>query len=136
MDNIIKQPRWKKVEYSRSQIIKAGKIIRKIDASDAEKKEAISVIDNWRAAHAFPLHIIYVHLRRFTNSNGVIVAERLKRLDSIVNKLKREQSMNLWTMQDLGGCRVIVPTIEDVYKYADQYAKSRKRHLKKKEKPL
>lgn len=133
MENIIKQPRWKKVEYSRNQIIKAGKTIRKTDASDEDIKEAITVIDNWRAAHAFPLHVIYIHLRRFTNSNGVIVAERLKRLDSIVNKLKRENSMNLWTMQDLGGCRVIVSKIDDVYKYSDQYAKSRKRHLKKKE---
>ena len=40
--------------------------------------------------------------------------------------------MNLWTMQDLGGCRVIVPTIEDVYKYANDYEKSRKRHILKK----
>lgn len=133
MGNIIKQPRWKKVEYSRNQIIKAGKTLRKVNASDEEKNRAILVIDNWRAAHAFPLHIIYVNLRRFSGNNGVIVAERLKRLDSIVNKLKREQNMNLWTMQDLGGCRVIVPTLDDVYKYANQYEHSRKRHLKKKE---
>ncbi len=30
------------------------------------------------------------------------MAERLKRLDSIINKLKREKTMSLWTMQDLG----------------------------------
>ena len=63
----------------------------------------------------------------------MIVAERLKRLDSITGKLKREPNMNLWTMQDLGGCRVIVPTIEDVYKYSEKYENSRKRHIKKKE---
>ena len=38
--------------------------------------------------------------------------------------------MNLWTMQDLGGCRVIVPSVEDVYKFASEYEKSRKRHIK------
>lgn len=134
MSSNINQPRWKKVEYSRSQIVNAGKSIRENNQSSDEYKSAIAVIDNWRASHAFPLHVIYTHLRRMCSGNkNVIVAERLKRLDSIVKKLERESNMNLWTMQDLGGCRVIVPKIDDVYKYANQYDKSRKRHIKKKE---
>lgn len=132
MNSIVKQPKWKKVEYSRNQIIKAGKIIKKVDATTDEITHATKVIDNWRAAHAFPMHVIYMHLRRMaeTNSN-IVVAERLKRLDSIINKLKREHTMSLWTIQDLGGCRFIVPTIDDVYKYATLYEKSRKRHVLK-----
>ncbi len=63
----------------------------------------------------------------------IIVAERLKRLDSILNKLNREPSMSLWTMQDLGGCRFIVSSVDDIYKYADQYEHSRKRHILKSE---
>lgn len=127
------QSKWKEVEYSRSQIIKAGKTIRKSIITDEEKAEAIKVIDNWRAAHAFPMHVIYIHLRRFKKTNDqIIVAERLKRLDSIVGKLAREEKMNLWTMQDLGGCRVIVPSIEDVYEYVKRYDESRKRHIKRK----
>ena len=134
MNNLIKQPRWKTVEYTRSQIVNAGKIIRKKDQSTDEYRNAIDIVDNWRAAHAFPLHIIYVHLRRMCqNKDNVIVAERLKRLDSIIKKLVRESNMNLWTMQDLGGCRVIVPTIDNVYKYSTDYESSRKRHIKKKE---
>ena len=133
MKNIIKQPKWKEVEYTRNQIINAGKIIRKEDSSEEEKKHAIEVIDNWREAHAFPLHVIYMHLRRMAKiDSSVIVAERLKRLESITHKLKREQSMNLWTMQDLGGCRVIVNTVDDVYKYSIAYEKSKKRHIQKK----
>ena len=59
-----------------------------------------------------------MHLRRLAASRkDLIVAERLKRLDSIINKLKREPSMSLWAMQDLGGCRFIVPTIKEVYDY-------------------
>ena len=127
------QPKWKTVEYTRSQIINAGKTIRQESSSEEDIKQATNIIDNWRAAHAFPLHVIYIHLRRMCESNNnAIVAERLKRLDSIVGKLKREQSMNLWTMQDLGGCRVIVPTIQDVYDYFERYDKSRKRHIFKK----
>lgn len=132
MSGIIQRPKWKKVEYSRNQIIKAGKTVRKDIITDNEMTEAIQVIDNWRAAHAYPLHVIYMNLRRMAaNRDGIIVAERLKRLDSILGKLKREENMSLWTMQDLGGCRFIVPTVEDVYKYSEMFEKSRIRHTLK-----
>lgn len=134
MNSVLYQPKWKKVEYTRSQIVNAGKIIRQDNQDTDEYKYAVKIVDNWRASHAFPLHVIYTHLRRMCSGNSnVIVAERLKRLDSITKKLVREHNMNLWTMQDLGGCRVIVPTIYDVYKYADEYENSRKRHIKKKD---
>lgn len=133
MKSSINQPRWKKVEYSRNQIVNAGKTIREENKNSDEYKAAIEIVDNWRASHAFPLHVIYTHLRRMcSTNNNIIVAERLKRLDSITNKLIREHNMNLWTMQDLGGCRVIVSSIDDVYKYSEQYEKSRKRHILKK----
>lgn len=125
----IKQPRWKKVEYSRSKIIKAGKIIRKDKSTLQQISDATDVIDNWRAAHTYPLHVIYMHLRRMSKDRkDIIVAERLKRLDSIINKLRRQPTMSLWTMQDLGGCRFIVPTVAEVYSYAEQYKNSQIRH--------
>jgi len=123
------RPRWKIVEYSRSQIIKAGKLIKDEDSTSEQIIGATQVIDNWRAAHAYPLHVIYMHLRRMaSNRTDIVVAERLKRLDSIISKLKRQPSMNLWTMQDLGGCRFIVPTVHEVFLYADKYKNSRIRH--------
>lgn len=126
----LQHQKWKLVEYSRSKIIKSGKIIRNCEYSSEQVEEAIAVIDNWRAAHAFPLHVIYMHLRRMaSNSDDIIVAERLKRLDSIIKKLSREPSMSLWKIQDLGGCRFIVPTVKEVYSYAEKYDNSRKRHI-------
>ena len=124
----IEQQRWKTVEYSRSKIIKSGKIIKNPTATPEQIEEATKVIDNWRAAHAFPLHVIYMHLRRMAEGKNIVVAERLKRLDSIIKKLEREPSMSLWMMQDLGGCRFIVPSIKEVYEYAEKYDKSSKRH--------
>lgn len=130
MQQIIKRPKWKTVEYSRSQIIKAGKTIKKDNIDEAEYNEATQIIDNWRASHAYPLHVVYMHLRRMTSgNNSIIVAQRLKRLSSILNKLKREPNMSLWTMQDLGGCRVIVPSVGEVYRCFEEYEKSRKRHM-------
>lgn len=121
--------RWKEVEFSRSQIIRAGKTIRKAESSKEQISQAITVINNWRAAHAYPLHVIYIHLRRMaSNRQDIVVAERLKRLDSIVAKLKRQPTMSLWEMQDLGGCRFVVPTVTEVYQFADKYKTSRIRH--------
>ena len=129
MPSITKQ-KWKTVEYSRSKIINSGKRIKDTKSTLEQVEEATIVIDNWRAAHAFPMHVIYMHLRRMASGGkDIVVAERLKRLDSIIKKLEREPTMSLWTMQDLGGCRFIVPSVNEVYKYADEYNSSRKRHL-------
>ena len=134
MSTFEEKERWKKVEYSRNQIIKAVKTIRKDESTNDEIVAATKIIDNWRAAHAYPLHVIYMHLRRMGAINSkIVVAERLKRLDSIIKKLKREPNMNLWTMQDLGGCRFIVPSLDMVYHYSQKYEASRKRHILKNE---
>lgn len=125
----ISQQRWKTLEYSKRQINDAGNTIRRDNATPEEINFATQVIDNWRAAHAYPLHVIYMHLRRMAGSRkDIIVVERLKRLDSIIGKLKRETNMDLWRMQDLGGCRFIVPTVNEVFTFAEKYKNSRVRH--------
>ena len=125
------QPKWKALEYSKNQIEKAGSIIKNSNSSTNEIETATLIVDNWRESHAYPLHVIYIGLR--TMFPQYIVAERLKRLDSIINKLKRFSNMSLWTIQDLGGCRVIVNEIDEVYSCADKYENSKKRHILKRE---
>lgn len=129
----ILQPRWKTPEYTKKQINNAGLIIRNESASKEETSSALKIIDNWRAAHAYPLHVFYINLRRMAEKRSdILVAERLKRLDSIVGKLKRETGMELYRIQDLGGCRMVVPTLEDVYEFSNRFMKSRIRHELKK----
>ena len=124
-----KQLRWKQPEYSKNKINKAGDIIRKNDVEDEDYSEAVKIVDNWRASHAYPLHVFYIHMRRMAeNKKGIIVAERLKRLDSIIGKLSREEGMQLTRMQDLGGCRVILKNLNDVYRFRDILSESRMRH--------
>lgn len=53
----ISQPRWKEPEYTQKQINKAGDIIRDPKKNNKEKEKALIIIDNWRAAHAYPLII-------------------------------------------------------------------------------
>lgn len=131
----IRQPRWKKPEYSKSKINQAGNVMRLGTASEEERKEALKIIDNWRSAHAYPLHVLYMNLRGKAGSRSdILVAERLKRLESIVGKLQRESGMQLSRMQDLGGCRVVLPTLDEVYSFSEKFQKSRIRHEFKNEK--
>ena len=104
---------WETPMYSKNQINKAGKILSTYGISDKERNEALKILNNWRASHAYPLQEIYNTLKQH-NPNAIVV-QRLKRLDSIVGKIERFQDMSLYRMQDLGGCRVIVKNIEQVY---------------------
>lgn len=119
---------WKKFEYPKKQVDKAGVKVSTLEEKSQEYQDALKIVDNWRAAHGYPLYVITNKLKRMTNKKKVFVVHRLKRLESIVEKLKRNEHMSLRNMQDLGGCRVVVSKIEDVYKIANEFENSRVRH--------
>lgn len=123
--------KWEVPKYTKSEINKAGKIIADPFSTPKEREEALVILNNWRAAHAYPLQVICSNLRQ-KNPNAIVV-QRLKRLESITGKIQRFPEMQLYKMQDLGGCRVIVDTIEQVYNAIDRYKFSRIRHILKRE---
>ena len=131
MSKNILESKWEIPLYSKSQINKAGKIISSPGSSIPDEQEALNILNNWRSAHAYPLQVIASNLRR--NNKNAIVVQRLKRLDSIAGKLKRFPDMSLYRMQDLGGCRVIVDSVDEVYKTLNKYKNSRIRHILKRE---
>lgn len=126
-----KREQWEVPKYSKSEINKAGSIIADPSSSKKEREHALTILNNWRAAHAYPLQVICNNLRS-RNPNAIVV-QRLKRLDSITGKIERFPDMSLYRMQDLGGCRVIVDTIDQVYKAVEKYKSSRIRHILKRE---
>lgn len=120
---------WVKSEYSKKKIYRAGKIIRDDNSSTEERNEALKIMNNWRSAHGYPLWIISNKLKRLIQKEPrAFVVNRLKRLDSIEGKLKRNSEANLQKMQDIAGCRVVVKDIDTVYSIADKYQNSRIRH--------
>lgn len=122
---------WETPLYSKSEINKAGSIIANPSSTKEEHDNALIILNNWRAAHAYPLQVICSNLR-LRNPNAIVV-QRLKRLESIAGKIERFPNMSLYRMQDLGGCRVIVDTINQVYKSINNYKNSRIRHILKRE---
>lgn len=100
---------WEIPSFSAGEIKRAGEALARGDSD----KEALMVAESWRASHAYPLYEITGWLQDMFPD--FIIAQRLKRMESIVAKLRRSRGMSLWRMQDLGGCRIIVDSIEEVY---------------------
>lgn len=105
--------------YSKKKIKKAGEKL----VEDSIDYEVLQILNNWRSAHALPLHVISQILNETALSldKDSLLAKRLKRSPSIINKLKIQENMSLARMQDIGGCRVIVDSIDSVYKTNDKF---------------
>ena len=103
-------------EHSKSRVNRASKLIGKSRGTAADRAEAREVLSNFRSAHAFPLNAVTVtaRMRAIEVNPDAVVAQRLKRLPTILDKLVREPNMSITTMHDLGGCRVVFDTVDQV----------------------
>lgn len=115
-----------------SQVNRAGKTLRDWLSSDAlvtgpDEEAALEVLLDYRAAHATPLIKANNGLRSMIKTEGlaVEVSQRLKRAATILDKLGREPTMALSRMQDIGGCRAILPTVADVRAVQQRLSKNR-----------
>lgn len=110
---------YPKPEYSRKQVQRAGEVLAAAEAAgegefDFERwYQAYLVLSNWRACHGYPINTFQATLRKKLRKidPDALVAQRLKRTPSILNKLKRIKGMNLARMQDIGGLRAVVATL-------------------------
>lgn len=117
---------------SKSKVNLAGKVLAENKPnSRLTLADAISTADAWRACHAYPINTFQATLRRKLKkfSSDPLVAQRLKRMPTIIGKLCRYPKMQLSRMQDIGGVRAILGSVHDVYLLADGYKdKSRFAH--------
>lgn len=101
---------------SKSQAKKAGSNLRKYFrgelTDEAVYHEALDTMESWRRAHYKPLVSANNGLRARARALGIDaeVTQRLKRSQTILDKLKREPTLDLSRMQDIGGCRAVVET--------------------------
>lgn len=113
--------------YKRDEVNKAGQMLLNPPMLNADAIEhMLAVINNWRAAHNFPLNTFHVTLRNRARKldRHAITAQRLKRLSSIRTKLARQPDMKLTQMQDIGGCRAVLRDIKTVNALIASYQKS------------
>ncbi|MCC6369900.1 MAG: RelA/SpoT domain-containing protein [Bacteroidia bacterium] len=108
---------------SKSQINKAGKILAEGHLFSDEYHKALDLANRWRACHAYPINTFQATLRtKIGNCQGdVLVAQRLKRMPTIIDKLTRFPNMQLTTMQDIAGIRGIFDDLKDVEFIVSKY---------------
>jgi len=109
---------------SNRAVNRAGDFLR--DALGSSSIDAVKWRESWQILNWYrrrwsespqPLAKVDMGLRSmaFRATNGAAkVSQRLKRSDRIVDKLRRLPKMNLAQLQDIGGCRAVVPTLEEL----------------------
>jgi len=135
---------WAKPEgFSKSKIDNAGSILINGKNSQKEERErALEILNNWRAVHSYPMHVFKVRLKRVSKKfdKEALSVQRLKRVPSIIKKLKRgyygkRPTMKLSQMQDIAGCRAVVSNVSTAEKlYKEGYIKGDLKHKKVNEK--
>jgi len=112
---------------SKKKINKAGKLLSTNDIDSEEFQDAIELANKWRACHAYPINTFQATLRKKMKkvSNDGLVAQRLKRMPTIIDKLRRFPNMQLTTMQDIAGIRGILKEVPEVKKLVKLYTNNR-----------
>ncbi|MFI5025330.1 MAG: hypothetical protein ACHQCI_01065 [Solirubrobacterales bacterium] len=111
---------------SRTRIDKAGEQLRNwlvgdLTLDEAQLRRELLVIDSFRTCHADPLKRVAAGIRYYVDHHSSakvggrpVVAQRLKRMRTIADKLLREPEMRLSQMHDIGGCRALFGSVEEV----------------------
>ena len=99
--------------YSNKEVNRAGTVLSGATNDAQEFGRALEIVSNWRTLHQAPLTLLRTMLEEeaFAADPGSLIVTRLKRIPTITDKLDRQPTMQLSTMQDIGGARVVVDTL-------------------------
>ena len=122
--------------YSKGRIDRAGRALRRQlegegpPLSAAELEADGAVIEAFRAAHRTPLVAAWMGLRSCINSEdlqAIELTQRLKRMPTIVDKLRRLPTMTVSRMQDIGGCRAVFAAQDEVSFVLERFTRNSER---------
>ncbi|HST56179.1 MAG TPA: RelA/SpoT domain-containing protein [Solirubrobacteraceae bacterium] len=121
------------MSFTKGEVNRAGKLARELmtmpgpttDAIEAlgpwKVVDAFYAITWWRSLHARPLSSVAAGLRYHVAKEGGLVngrtdvTQRLKRRNTIIDKLTREPTMEVTQFHDIGGVRALLPSLTHVY---------------------
>jgi ppGpp synthetase/RelA/SpoT-type nucleotidyltranferase len=96
---------------TKSQVNKLGKELRKFIKDDVlPSNELLEKLQDYRTSFKSdlsPVFEIISEVAKGTRSDS-ITAFRIKRIESILSKIKRQPTMSLGNMGDIAGCRILV----------------------------
>ena len=118
------------MKFSKNQIKKATKKLIENHLSLEEKIECLKILTDFRSSHSYPMQSMNTYFRKktFEVDKKAVVVQRLKRIPSILAKLKRFPNMQVSTMGDIGGIRIITNDFKKIEKIKDQIINGRTRN--------
>ena len=115
---------------SGNAVKKAANTIR-ITSDELLYDHALKVLYSWRHRYLLPLTNFKSFVTRrlkLKDFKSYIVGSRLKRMQSIIGKIKRFPNMSAATMQDIAGVRVIADNVTEVYAIYTALTSSKSNH--------
>ena len=107
------------MKYSRNKINTAGKFLLAGSETGFPYTDASLVVDDWRRLHMIPLEELVgevTHLLARTGVTAAFSSHRLKRMTSVIAKLRHNPGMGLGGLQDIGGARFVFEDIPSLLK--------------------
>lgn len=98
---------------TKSAVRRAGEELRAAPSPFADVRAA-EVVNRWREAHLEPLQLALDAVHQNAAELHAPVAGRIKKFDTIVDKLARFPSAKLDRFYDIAGCRVVVTDLNEL----------------------
>lgn len=105
-------------KVSKNAVRKAGENFKQ----NNRLQDDLDILSIYRANH---IEIMKMLVKTISDKlpKPILIARRLKRLDSIIKKLQRFETMSLDRMQDIGGVRAVFKSNDEVYKFVKNLQK-------------
>ncbi|KFI44755.1 RelA/SpoT domain-containing protein [Bifidobacterium bohemicum] len=110
--------------FSKNRARQVSRILRE-GSVNPDFKQALEEAHQWRLLCVEPTQRCFDELQRICLPSDATVVFRLKRMSSIIAKLQRPAHYRLDELDDIGGCRIIVDTIERVNEIVKDIEQSR-----------
>ena len=115
------------MKYSRNKINVSGQALVAGPDTGFPFFDANYIIDDWRSLHMRPLEHLVSNVTKILAEAGVSASfssHRLKRMTSIVAKLRHNPTKRLGGVQDIGGARFVFEDIDSLLKAKEIIASS------------
>ena len=92
------------MKFSKNQLIKVTKELAKNSLSIEDRNRAISMLADYRSSYEYPIQSMltsFIITAKKVDKEAIVV-RRLKRIPSIVNKIRRFPTMKITRMGDIG----------------------------------
>lgn len=115
---------WPEPLDSKNAVKRAGQNIRagKFELGD------LATLNRWRAAHGYIINTFQAAFRSRTSGMSIPVAQRLKRATTIIDKLRQGRALDLSSMHDIAGVRLVFPDIFTMNEFRASVHRTRAKH--------